>query len=291
MSQVTSYEISGSPLTMAELATELENMFAAAVSANRGATAPDNPFEGMFWWDTSGNPTEVLKRYTVTAGWASIVSVNITSGLVQYVGGVGNIISDTAYGSGWNGVTTVAPSKNAVYDKIESLSFAEFPSGTKMLFYQDTAPTGWTIQNTLNDKVVYITKGSSAGGQTGGAEHSTGTWTQPNHNHTGPSHTHTGPSHTHSIGAGRLSDGQAKLVLDSAYFPASTYSTTQSDGSVLFGGSIINHDTGGYTYQMGTTVAGGTGNTGAGGTDNTGSSATANTWRPAAYCVIICAKD
>ena len=31
-------------------------------------------------------------------------------------------ISDTVYGAGWNGDTTNAPSKNAVYDKIESLS-------------------------------------------------------------------------------------------------------------------------------------------------------------------------
>lgn len=30
-------------------------------------------------------------------------------------------IDDTAYGAGWNGVTGVAPSKNAVYDKIETL--------------------------------------------------------------------------------------------------------------------------------------------------------------------------
>jgi cytoskeletal protein CcmA (bactofilin family) len=30
-------------------------------------------------------------------------------------------ISDTVYGVGWNGVTTIAPSKNAVYDKIEAL--------------------------------------------------------------------------------------------------------------------------------------------------------------------------
>jgi len=29
--------------------------------------------------------------------------------------------SDDAYGPGWNGVTTVAPSKNAVYDKIQSM--------------------------------------------------------------------------------------------------------------------------------------------------------------------------
>lgn len=31
-------------------------------------------------------------------------------------------ISDAAYGVGWNGVTDVAPSKNAVYDKIETIS-------------------------------------------------------------------------------------------------------------------------------------------------------------------------
>lgn len=31
------------------------------------------------------------------------------------------MISDTVYGSSWNGVTDIAPSKNAVYDKIESI--------------------------------------------------------------------------------------------------------------------------------------------------------------------------
>lgn len=31
-------------------------------------------------------------------------------------------VSDTAYGSSWNGVTDIAPSKNAVYDEIETLS-------------------------------------------------------------------------------------------------------------------------------------------------------------------------
>lgn len=36
-------------------------------------------------------------------------------------GGGGASISDTAYGAGWNGVTTVAPSKNAVYDKMEAV--------------------------------------------------------------------------------------------------------------------------------------------------------------------------
>jgi hypothetical protein len=86
MSQVDEYKIPASPLQMTELAAVLEAMFAAVASSNRGATAPDSPFEGMLWWDTSGNPTEVLKRYTVTAGWVSLISVNITTGVFSFVG-------------------------------------------------------------------------------------------------------------------------------------------------------------------------------------------------------------
>lgn len=63
-------------------------------------------------------------------------------------------------------------------------------SGTIMLFYQDTAPTGWTIDNTKDDKVVFITQG--AGGQTGGGAHSTGTWTRTGHTHTVATHNHGG---------------------------------------------------------------------------------------------------
>ena len=61
------------------------------------------------------------------------------------------------------------------------------PVGTKMLFYQDTAPVGWLIDSTVDDKLVYITKGSGAGGQTGGGAHSTGSWTITGF----ASHTHT----------------------------------------------------------------------------------------------------
>jgi len=36
--------------------------------------------------------------------------------------GAGGAVDDTPYGASWDGVTTIAPSKNAVYDKIEALS-------------------------------------------------------------------------------------------------------------------------------------------------------------------------
>jgi len=80
MSQVTDYVISGTPLTMTQLASELEAMFAATASENRGATAPSNPFEGMLWQDSATTPTEYLKKYTATFGWVTLASINITTG-------------------------------------------------------------------------------------------------------------------------------------------------------------------------------------------------------------------
>jgi len=74
--------------------------------------------------------------------------------------------------------------------------YGKIASGTKMFFYENTAPTGWTIDTAPADSLLSIKGGSQDynvnGGQTGGS------WTQDDHTHTGPSHTHTGPSHTHS---------------------------------------------------------------------------------------------
>lgn len=98
------------------------------------------------------------------------------------------LISDLAYSGAWNGVTDKAPSKNAVYDIISTLD--AIPSGEKILFYKDTAVIGYSLLDTLNDKVVYVTKGSAAGGQAGGIAHSGGTWSQPTHYHTVNDHVH-----------------------------------------------------------------------------------------------------
>jgi hypothetical protein len=92
-SQVNEYIIPGSPLTMSQLATALNNNFAAVASQNRGSTAPSNPVEGMLWWDSSANP-EIIKRYTAAAGWVSLFSVNITTGAVSMIGYVPNTLFD-----------------------------------------------------------------------------------------------------------------------------------------------------------------------------------------------------
>jgi len=176
------------------------------------------------------------------------------------------------------GSQTLKMNSGATAPEWVTVAGGDIPSGTKMLFYADTAPSGWTIDNTLDDKVVFITKGSSAGGQTGGGAHSSGTWTQPNHTHTGPSHTHTTaamtldtakiPSHAHGIPLWQDPGG------------LSIYATRQT---TRIGTENTDAAGGGNSHEHGATGADGTGATGDG--------ATANTWRPAAYCMIICSKN
>ena len=196
--------------------------------------------------------------------------------------------------------------------KAAGLTFAT----TKMLFYMDTAPLGWTLLNTLDDMVVYVTKGSAAGGQIGGAVHSAGTWTQPTHAHTGPSHAHSGPSHSHSgpshthsgpshAHSGpshqhsvsfntsapslevQVAGGPDSIVASRTHVHAATGSTgAEGTGSTGAEGTGLTGAGGG-----GATGAGGTGATGAEGTGSTSAGATADTWRPAAYNMIICSKN
>ena len=72
-------------------------------------------------------------------------------------------VSDlTAYVKSVNSVTPDPKTGNV---NIEIPDFV--PSGTKMLFYEAAAPTGWTIDNTLNDVGVKIVNAN--GGTIGGA--------------------------------------------------------------------------------------------------------------------------
>lgn len=123
---------------------------------------------------------------------------------------------------------------NAVQLTSAGGSMGGLASGTKMLFYADTAPSGWTIDDTLDDKVAFITKGSAAGGQTGGGAHSTGTWTQPDHTLI----TAEMPAHTHAGGV----DGTAFVVWGANEIGIGSntiYGATASKG----GGGAHNHGT------------------------------------------------
>lgn len=130
---------------------------------------------------------------------------------------------------------------------------ASIPSTKIILFEHDTAVDGYNLLTSIDDETVYITKGSGAGGATGGAQK--GTWTQPGHTHTGPSHTHAVGSHTHPF--------SATTSIESCY------------GANACSGGDNSHD-----HTVSGTTSASTGNTGSDGTGATSSSATADTWRP-----------
>lgn len=187
------------------------------------------------------------------------------------------------------------------------------PKDTKMLFYQDTAPTGWTIVTTVDDTLVYFTKGSSGGGNAGGALKTASTWTQPSHTHsvTTGTHTHTIGNHFH--GSGSHTHTTTGTTLTTAQIPAHTHTVSINVGAGGSGGgmyyaqgihSVWNYTSaantgGGGSHDHGTTSAG-SGNTegttltsdaGGTGTVTSATGATASSWRPSGYCVIICTKN
>ena len=68
--------------------------------------------------------------------------------------------------------TTAATSKAAktAYDKAVA---ATFPAGTKLLFHQAAAPTGWTKLTTVNDATLRVVSGTTGGGTGGSVAFST----------------------------------------------------------------------------------------------------------------------
>lgn len=95
-----------------DTANSANNTLAFATGGIGTSTAE---FEVTATQTTSDNPIDMNsnKITELANGVASTDAANL--------GQVDAKVSDTAYGAGWDGVTTVAPSKNAVYDKIQAL--------------------------------------------------------------------------------------------------------------------------------------------------------------------------
>ena len=109
---------------------------------------------------------------------------------------------------------------------IKAYADAVIPSGTAMLFYQNAAPTGWTIDATNNDKAIRIVSsaGGVAGGTTAFSSVMTGTTTGAHTLLTSqiPAHTHKYGNSSESIGA---ASGTAIKDAEDVNFSFTTSST------------------------------------------------------------------
>lgn len=142
---------------------------------------------------------------------------------------------------------------------IQAIGFEE---NTAMWFYQDVAPTGWSIVTAAADAVLAVKGGTQAFNVPGGTQ--AGTWTQPGHVLTEaelPAHDHGAiGNHTHTA-TGASNVGTDNVGGSGTYTIAATVTTSAA---------------GGHTHNS----------VGSGASHNHGTA-----WRPLAQVGIICDKD
>lgn len=105
--------------------------------------------------------------------------------------------ADWMYGDEAGALDVINRPAKELWSYIQSLETQQFPSGTKMVFYQAAAPIGWT-QTTDDNRMLRVVSG--VGGGSGGND------SPISHFHTGGDHTLTIleiPAHAHSVGIHR----------------------------------------------------------------------------------------
>lgn len=117
------------------------------------------------------------------------------------------------------------------------------PAGTKMVFYQAAAPTGWTKDATNNDKALRVVSGDGGGS---GGTHALSTPPSIAHTHTTAGHSLSVdemPSHSHTVPVYSTYGGDATICASNTTSLKGTV-TTSSVGS---GNSHAHGDTGSTT--------------------------------------------
>jgi hypothetical protein len=161
--------------------------------------------------DYAGQNTIVTLGTVTTGTWsASTIAVDRGGTGVTSPGSSGNVL--TSDGTAW---VSTAPTSVPV-----------FPSGTKMLFAQTSAPTGWTKDTTHNDKTLRVVSGTAG---SGGSVAFTTAFSSQNVGATTLT-TSQIPSHTHTFGTTTSNQNSSGGGTDFNNGPQSTTDTTNATG-------------------------------------------------------------
>jgi hypothetical protein len=115
--------------------------------------------------------------------------------------------------------------KATIFSLGQWLKLPSIPFNEVILFESDVTVLGYELQDDVDDELIYITKGSAAGGETGGTQKSGSAW---GHTHTvsvsvasGGAHSHTILAHSHGVAHIHATRGH---VLTLSEIPSHTHS-------------------------------------------------------------------
>jgi len=177
--------------------------------------------------------------------------------------------------------------------------YDDAPNGTRMLFYQSSAPTGWNQITSVNDRVIRVVSGP--GGSTGGSwsisglnvlGHTLSVSEMPSHDHTGSTstdgyHSHSGSTstngnHRHSFDVKTDKDGPGSIPNIAGNAGVVTTRNTNFAGDHSHSLSINGNGNHSHSFT--------TNNTGGGNSHDHGITHNGN-WRPAYADVIVCERS
>ena len=263
----------------------------------------------------SNDHNEIMQRITLLLTELENQGILSYSGLTDY--GIGSHVfgsDNISYtsriingpGPGFGGTVDPVGDTSGTWNRLGG-----FEPETHMLFLQASAPVGWSIAVTNNDRVLRIVSGAGGGG-VGGTDSITlppstdHTHSRPTHKHSQPTHTHSQPTHfhaqvAHTHTAGTHVHGTSNHQLQISEMPIHSH-TIISGGSLIIdgipsptwgqsGGDLYtissapltnaggdgSHGHGNTTGGSGSTGSGGNIDTSPGGNDTTGQSGGDNT--------------
>lgn len=193
----------------------------------------------------------------------------------DHIRGIKNVLKNS-----FPGVTGAVTATHTELNLLDgATSGAVMLTGRKLVFYESSAPTGWTQDTAVNDKVLRVT--SSTGGGSGGSWTISGISVD--------SHILTEaelPAHTHDSGTlATASDGAHTHTEDGIESDPGFGSIRAGDDFALRTAQNTS-SAGAHTH----TITGATASAG-GGSGHGHDLTVGSLWRPAYYDVIICTKD
>jgi hypothetical protein len=210
------------------------------------------------------------------------VSGDLLSNVDDHLRLIKNVLKKTFPGANGQGFTIPITAtetelnfvKGATSNIQAQLNANSFASGTRMLFNQATAPTGWTqdVSDAANNRMLRVV--NTAGGGTGGSHSPILMNVVPSHTHpftTGGvsnDHTHTDSGHAHGYSKAASSGNQKPASGGTAPYDTLIGDNTNI-GYANLGGMSANHTHSG----------------------NTNNNAGASNWTPRYNNVIICQKN